>query len=92
MAQIVTTSEEYKALVAQHTDAWMRLRTVKEALRTVQSGLHGQLPQRWADEAFRSEPLEIRVGYPVDLQLVTAWQTALAALEQDADAELPDDT
>jgi hypothetical protein len=56
---------------------------------TVQTSLHGQMPQNLMDEAQRSEPLEVRVGYPVDLALVTAQHTAMAALEIDPDAELP---
>jgi hypothetical protein len=68
MAQIVCTSPEYQALIEQHTAAWQRLRTVKTALKTVQAALHGQMPQRLMDEAHRAEPLEERVGYPVDPQ------------------------
>jgi hypothetical protein len=49
----------------------------------------------WADalplteEANRSEPLEARVGSPVDSGFVRAWQEALAQLETDANAPLP---
>jgi hypothetical protein len=42
------------------------------------------------DEPNRSEPLEIRVGFQVDANLVGAWADAMAALGLDADAELPD--
>jgi hypothetical protein len=55
----------------------------------VQAALHGQMPQRLMDEAHRAEPLEERVGSPVDPQPIERWAAALAALELDADAELP---
>jgi len=35
------------------------------------------------------EPLEIRVGYGIDASLMAEWQSALAALQQDATASLP---
>jgi hypothetical protein len=89
MAELVCTSPEYLALVAEHAAAWMRLRTVKQALRVVQAALKGQLPHQYENEAVRSEPLEPRVGFDVG-ELVTAWADAMSALEQgDADVELP---
>jgi hypothetical protein len=36
-------------------------------------------------EPHRAEPLEVRIGYPIDEAFVTAW----AQLEQDPDAPLP---
>jgi YD repeat-containing protein len=89
MAQIVCTSDEYGSLIEEHTAAWQRLRTVKTALKTVQSALHGQMPQSFMDEALRAEPLEVRIGFPVDPEPIERWAAALAALEQDANAELP---
>jgi hypothetical protein len=90
MSEIVCSGAEYQALLEQHTAAWQRLRTVKTALKAVQAGLHGQMPQRVADEALRSEPMEVRAGFPIDPNLVGAWSDAMAALETDADAPLPD--
>lgn len=89
ISQIVCNSDEYEALLTAHTAAWRHLRSIKETLRTVQAGLHGQMPHALYDMASRSEPLEIRVGYPVDPELVTAWATSMSALENDADAPLP---
>jgi chromosome segregation ATPase len=91
LAELVTHSPEYQALIASHKAAWQRLRTVKTALRTVTHGLHGHVEQRFIDEAEISEPLEIRVGYPVDAEFVGAWQKAMSQLEVDADADLPHD-
>jgi hypothetical protein len=76
MAELVTGSDEYQQLLQAHTAAWMRLRTIKTALRTVTAAMHGQLPQRLMDEAQRSEPLDVRVGYPIDDVLVGAWADA----------------
>jgi hypothetical protein len=55
----------------------------------VQAALHGYMPQNFMDEAVRSEPLGERVGFSVDYGFVGAWASAMAALEQDADPELP---
>jgi chromosome segregation ATPase len=89
IAEIVIASDEYAMLIEQHAAAWKQLRSIKTALRAVVAGLHGQMPQRYMDEPDRSEPLEPRVGYPVDNALISGWAEALAALEQDASAELP---
>jgi chromosome segregation ATPase len=85
LAEIIVGSPEYAALIAQHTEAWQRLRTVKKALAKVVTGCHGQLPQRFIDEPRRSEPLEAdRVGYRVDASFVGAWAAAMAQLEDNA--------
>jgi chromosome segregation ATPase len=90
MTELVCGSNEYRSLIEAHTAAWQRLRTIKTALKTVSAGLHGQMPQALMDEALRAEPLEVRVGFPVDAVFVDAWVNALAALENDASAELPE--
>jgi hypothetical protein len=89
MSELVCTSTEYQLFIQQHATALRQLPTVKTALKAVSAGLRGQLPQRFMDEPQRSEPLEERVGYPVDATFVGAWADALAQLEQDAYAELP---
>jgi hypothetical protein len=89
VVELVCTSPEYSALLQAHTDAWMRLRSVKTALRIVSAGLHGYGTQSTMDEPHKVEPLEPRVGFPIDQALVGAWQTAMAQLEVDADVELP---
>jgi hypothetical protein len=89
MADLIVASDEYAMLRQQHADAWLRLRSVKTALRAVSSGLHGYMPQNLADIAYLSEPMEERVGYPVERDLVNGWAAALAQLADDADQELP---
>jgi hypothetical protein len=89
MSDLVCASPEYLALVAQHSAAWQRLRTVKAALVEVTRALKGAQPQRWVDEAIRSEPLEERIGYPVDREFLGQWALAMAQLENDAEAALP---
>jgi chromosome segregation ATPase len=89
MAEIVTSSDEYRLLVEQHRAAWKQLRSVKEALKVVSAALHGYLPQRYLDEVGRAEPLEERIGYSIDNALVSAWQDAMAALEHDSETDLP---
>jgi chromosome segregation ATPase len=61
MAEIVSSSPEYQALLDQHNDAWMRLRSIRTALREVSTGLHGQMPQPLLDQQQRSEPLDIKL-------------------------------
>jgi hypothetical protein len=89
LADLVCSSAEYQSLLEQHTAAWQRLRTIKVALRTIQTALRGEHPQRLAELIGLSEPLEVRVGYPVDNELVGAWRAALQNLLIDPDAELP---
>jgi chromosome segregation ATPase len=89
MSRLVISSPEYQSLLDEHRATWKRLRTIREALHTVNAAMHGQMPQSYIDEAARAEPLVVSITYPADPELVTAWATALAWLEQDADAELP---
>jgi DNA repair exonuclease SbcCD ATPase subunit len=88
-ANLVVASDEYQLLIASHKAAWQQLRSVKTALRMVQSNLHGYLPSNFAEIADSGEPLEERVGYPVDQNLVGAWSMAVAELEKDPTVELP---
>jgi putative ABC transport system substrate-binding protein len=90
MADIVSASDEYQLLRQSQKDAFTKLRSVKLALRAVTAGLHGYQPAHLMDEAFLSEPVtERRSGFAVDEDLVGAWAESLAALEQDADTDLP---
>ena len=88
LSDYVVASAAYQQLLQAHVDAWRTLRTVKATLAAVSVGCR-QLPQRYAEEPNRSEPTEERVGYPMSRELVSAWSDALAALAEDADAELP---
>jgi hypothetical protein len=48
------------------------------------------IPQTISSRWQAHQPLEgDRVGYEVDRELITSWQSALQALLQDADGELP---
>ncbi len=47
------------------------------------------MPQRLAGEASRSEPLEERIGFPIDRDFLGAWSTAPENLLHDPDAPLP---
>jgi hypothetical protein len=89
MAEIVTSSDEYRLLIESHRNAWRQLRSIKTALKIVAAGLEGYLPQKYLDESGVAEPLEERVGYPIDNALVSAWREAMAQLAEDADTELP---
>jgi hypothetical protein len=90
LTEILADSAEYAALAAQHKLAWIRLRSVRAALEAVASSCSGPDWKRFADEARKSEPLEAdRHGYPTDPEVVNPWVSALAALENDADAALP---
>jgi hypothetical protein len=89
LADLVCNSAEYQRLLEQHRAAWHRLRTVKVTLRTIQKALHGEWPEHLATEIDRGEPLDVRVGYPVDDKFVGAWAEALANLPVDPDSELP---
>jgi hypothetical protein len=48
-----------------------------------------QRDEGFTDIAYLSEPLEKRVGYELDENLVGGWAEALAQLADDADYELP---
>jgi hypothetical protein len=90
IAAIVVVSPAYAELLAQHVDAWVRLRTVKAALTAVVDATHGQLPERYISQVARTEPLAAdRIGFPIDRRFVDAWAGALAALATDSEARLP---
>lgn len=90
MSDIVVASDEYQLLIASQKEAFVRLRSVKLAMRQVHQGLHGYLPQRFIEEAYLTEPVsDRRIGFSVDEDLVNGWAEALAKLADDADADLP---
>jgi hypothetical protein len=92
MAQIVGASAEFQSLIEAHRATFKQLRTIKKVLQTVEIALHGNLPQPLSGWTHRMEPLEERVGYPVDPEPIERWAAAMAQLEQDADALLPSQT
>jgi chromosome segregation ATPase len=89
MSAVVCASPQYEALILQHKTAWQTLRTIKTALAVVERGLRGAIPNDLIAMASRSEPVEERVGFPLDRRFVAAWAAALRDLETDADAALP---
>jgi hypothetical protein len=89
MSAVICGSDEYRLLIESHRAAWKQLRSVKEALRVVSTSLAGYLPQHYLDEAGLAEPLEPRVGYEVDANLVNSWREAMAQLAEDHETELP---
>jgi DNA repair exonuclease SbcCD ATPase subunit len=88
IAEIVSNSAEYQALIAAHKAAWKQLRTVKTALRTVTRGCAGYLPQNYIDEASKVEPLEPRVGFDC-FPLVNEWEKVMQELGYSADVLFP---
>jgi hypothetical protein len=89
MTAVVINSDEYAMLIESHKAAWLQLRSIKTALRAVSSGLNGYMPANLNEVAYLSEPLEERVGFPVNRDLLNGWAAALAQLADDSEAELP---
>jgi chromosome segregation ATPase len=90
MADVVITSDEYTSLLAEIDATWVRLRSLRVAAIQIQTGLRGYLPTEFERRTQAVEPLEERVGYPVDEDLVRPWAQALSRLSTDADTPLPD--
>jgi hypothetical protein len=89
LADLVVGSAEFRNLLKQQRDTFLRLRSIKEVLRIVSRACHGQLPQQYLDEISRGEPMEVRVGFGLDEAFVGAWRDALDNLLKDPDADLP---
>jgi hypothetical protein len=89
-AAVIAASVEYAGLVAAHSDAYRRLRSIKATLRVVAGSLKGYASQSMQSEPYRDEPTEAdRIGFEVDREFVAQWSEAMAKLEVNADAELP---
>jgi uncharacterized membrane protein YfbV (UPF0208 family) len=88
IAELVSTSPEYQALIEAHKQAWKQLRTIKTALRTVTRGCAGYLPQNYIDEASKVEPVEPRVGFDC-FPLVSQWESVMQELGYSADVLFP---
>jgi hypothetical protein len=91
LGNAVADSESFQLLCANMSEAWKRLRTLRTVAANVQKACKGYLPHECDVGLLASEPLEERVGYPVDNAVVATWQTALDDLLEDADTELPND-
>jgi hypothetical protein len=88
-AEFLLDSEEYQHLRAMHSDCWLRLRSVRAAMRMISEACHGQMVSPFDTEWNRSEPLDPRVGYGVTAGFLECWAEALAELEHSADIDLP---
>jgi hypothetical protein len=91
MADVVTQSDEYLALLEHLNAAWIRLRSLRIACSQIQSLLAGYLPHEFETRWQAVEPLEDRVGYDVDENLIQSWTQAMHQLATDADTPLPSD-
>ena len=80
VAAVVEASEEFAAFQAQFMRAWLRFHSLRVALDSVIRLTHGKLGHSAYELLNRSEPLEARVGYEVDEQLVQAWEEAVARI------------
>jgi chromosome segregation ATPase len=90
LGAVVTQSDSYRGLCADHKNLWTQLRTCRETLKTIHAALHGAVSQEQLEAAQRAEPLEIRIGYSVNQEFIAAWREALAELLKDPEnAELP---
>jgi len=88
LAAVICASPQFQQLRADLKAAWFRLRSLRETFAKVQTACAGHMPNDVMG-AMASEPLEERVGFPIDGALVSAWETALTNLLTDPDAELP---
>ena len=52
--------------------------------------MDGYMPNDLLMRSQVSEPIDERVGYGIDREVVERWRTAVDALTTDADAELPE--
>lgn len=78
-------------LLQAMNQAWTTLRSLRAVGDAIAHATAGQLPVDWLARYQETQPLQAdRVGYPVNQDLISQWQSALAALVQDADTELPE--
>jgi hypothetical protein len=90
LAEVVTTSPEFNAVLKGLSEAWKALRTYRfVGIDLVLTACQGYAPNPLYSKLQAVEPLENRMGWAIDDDLIMAWQSALANLVTDADAELP---
>jgi chromosome segregation ATPase len=89
VAAVVEQSAEFQALLAAWPAAWHRLRSLKTTFDAIAKLTSGQLSGETFSLFNRSEPIEERVGYPVDESLASSWQSAVEGLANDAETPLP---
>jgi hypothetical protein len=90
LAAVVNESPELAALADELTKAWGRVRGIRAAFNAITTALAGHLDGRMLSHWQSHPSLEIRaINEPDDPSYIVAWQGALAALANDADAPLP---
>jgi chromosome segregation ATPase len=89
LARVIATSTEFAAFCDELDHAWLRLRSLKVAADAIMVASHGHLPTDVYSKLQAAQPLEERVGYPVE-DIVARWQGALARLLTSADTALPE--
>jgi hypothetical protein len=88
-AAVVCNSPAFKHLCADLNAARMRLRTLRTVFEQVQTACHGAMSNDVA-RANAHQPVEERIGHPVNVEMVQTWWEALQRLADDPDAELPE--
>ncbi len=69
--------------------AWVHLRSLRVVADLVLEAVHGNMSATLMRSIQRSEPLDREhVGYQVEEDLVEAWRRGLAAIAENADADL----
>jgi hypothetical protein len=89
LANLVCDSPAFAQLLKANDEAWHRLRSIRVCFGAIHDIIGMHLPQSVSNQWQLTQPLEDRVGYAVDQQLIGAWREALRALLQDPDAPLP---
>jgi hypothetical protein len=90
LANLVCSSDEIAALLAELDAAWATIRGIRKAFDLITERLHGQMPFPMLSHWQAAMPLDHRIiGYPIEESHATAWTAALDALIADATAPLP---
>lgn len=99
LTNVVCTSPEFLTLFDERDQGWIRLRTLCAVFLEILHACAGNMPDKLRMRFLATEPLEAGlkyrgdngiVPYRVDDDLLNAWKEALAALANNADAELPE--
>ena len=89
LASVIATSTEFATFCDDLDKTWLRQRSLKVAADAIMVACHGNLPTDIYRRLQAAQPLEERVGYPVE-DIVARWQGALARLLTSADTALPE--
>jgi hypothetical protein len=89
VAVAICSSQEFADLLSLIEEAWQWLRSLRIVFNETITACRGNMPAALMSRGQAAQPLEERVGYPINEELVGSWRAALALLPQDADAALP---